>query len=196
MSVDTRSESEALASDLRDMWDQLEAIRRDAKALVSGLRPDQLAWRPAPDRWSIAECLDHLSRMAEVVMPSIDAGIANARARGWLRRGPYRPGPLQRWMLRATEPPPKVRVKVKGSLGPTPGRAPEECVSRFFSFQDEIQLRLASASDLDLGRIKIPSPVVSWIRYPLGFAFLFLLAHERRHLWQAWQVRRDPGFPK
>jgi len=195
MSVETRSQSEALASDLRDMWDQLEAIRRDAKALVSGLRPDQLAWRPAPDRWSIAECLDHLTRMAEAVMPSIDAGIANARARGWLRRGPYRPGPLQRWMLRGTEPPPKVRVRVKESLGPTAGRAPEECVARFFTAQDEIQLRLASASDLDLKRIKIPSPVVSWIRYPLGFAFLFLLAHERRHLWQAWQVRRDPGFP-
>lgn len=170
MSVPVETESGALAPDLRDMWDQLEAIRRDAKALVAGLRPDQLAWRPVPDRWSIAECLDHLTRMAEVVMPSIDAGIKNARARGWLRRGPYRPGPLQRWILRGTEPPPKVRVKVKESLGPTAGRDPEECVARFFTSQDEIQLRLASASDLDLKRIKIPSPVVSWIRYPLGFA--------------------------
>src|SRR5690606_41947961 len=124
MSVPVETESGALAPDLRDMWDQLEAIRRDAKALVAGLRPDQLAWRPAPDRWSIAECLDHLTRMAEAVMPSIDAGIAHARARGWLRRGPYPPGPLQRWMLRGPEPAAKVRVRVQASRGPPAGRAP------------------------------------------------------------------------
>jgi hypothetical protein len=29
----------------------------------------------------------------------------------------------------------------------------------------------------------------------LGPCFAFLAAHERRHLWQAWQVRKDPGFP-
>ena len=25
--------------------------------------------------------------------------------------------------------------------------------------------------------------------------FAFLVAHERRHLWQAWNVRRHPEFP-
>ncbi len=29
----------------------------------------------------------------------------------------------------------------------------------------------------------------------LGQWFAFLAAHERRHLWQAWQVRRHPEFP-
>ncbi|HEX6940794.1 MAG TPA: DinB family protein [Longimicrobiales bacterium] len=195
MSVPVRTESGALAPDLRDLWDQLEAIRRDAKTLVAGLRPDQLSWRPAPDRWSIAECLEHLSRTAEVAIPAIDARVADARARGWQRRGPYRPGPVERWMLRGMEPPPKVKFRVKKTLAPTTERDPEEAVTRFFRFQDEIQLRLAAASDLDLRRIKVPSPVVPWMRYRLGFAILFLLAHERRHLWQAWQVRRATGFP-
>src|SRR5688500_6631018 len=31
-----------------------------ARNAFSGLTPGQLNWKPSPDRWSIAQCLDHL----------------------------------------------------------------------------------------------------------------------------------------
>lgn len=195
MSASLDMEPGALAPELRDLSDQLEAIRRDAQALVEGLRSDQLAWRPAPGRWSIAECLEHLSRTAETMMPGIDAAIADARARGLTRRAPYRPGILERFVLKGTEPPPKAKMKAGKTLAPATDLDPAAAVARFFDFQDELARRIAASNDLDLSRIKVPSPVVSWLRYRLGFAFHFCLAHERRHLWQAWQVRRAEGFP-
>ena len=36
--------------------------------------------------------------------------------------------------------------------------------------------------DIDLARARVASPVVSWIRMPLGSAFEMTIAHERRHL--------------
>jgi hypothetical protein len=33
------------------------------------------------------------------------------------------------------------------------------------------------------------------VRLPLGAYFHFILAHDRRHLWQARQVRNAAGFP-
>jgi hypothetical protein len=51
--------------------------------------------------------------------------------------------------------------------------------------------RAESSRGLDLRRTKIPSPFASWMSYPLGFSFDLALAHERRHLWQAWQIRRQ-----
>ncbi len=32
-----------------------------ARELVSGLSNAQLNWKPAPEKWSIAQCLDHLT---------------------------------------------------------------------------------------------------------------------------------------
>jgi len=37
---------------------------------------------------------------------------------------------------------------------------------------------------------------VKSLKLGLGPCFAFLIAHERRHLWQAWQVRKDERFPR
>lgn len=188
-------ESQPLAPEVRDLYDQVEAVRRDARALVAGLRPDQLAWRAAPNRWSIADCLEHLTRTAEATFSGTAELIEAARARGFTRRKSYRPGLLERWMLAGMEPPPRHRLRVKATLAPMPDRDPGEAVARFMAAQDEVQERLRAVADLDLRRIRVRSPVFRWLRYRLGFAFAFLIAHERRHLWQARRVRDDPRFP-
>ena len=54
---------------------------------------------------------------------------------------------------------------------------------------------LRRADGLDLARVKVVSPFVRTMKLGLGPCFQFLLAHERRHLWQAWQVRNCDAFP-
>jgi hypothetical protein len=51
------------------------------------------------------------------------------------------------------------------------------------------------ANGVDLAKVKVPSPITSLIRYNLGMAFWIQTAHDRRHLWQAREVRNSPGFP-
>ena len=40
---------------------EAKKVSEDAKQLVAGLSEQQLNWKPGPDRWSIAQCLDHCS---------------------------------------------------------------------------------------------------------------------------------------
>jgi hypothetical protein len=40
------------------------------------------------------------------------------------------------------------------------------------------------------------SPFSKLLRFTLGQVFALNTAHGRRHLWQARQVRIDPGFPR
>ncbi len=47
--------------ELRSVHEELEAVKQQTAELVRGLSEEQLAWRPAPDKWSIADCLAHLN---------------------------------------------------------------------------------------------------------------------------------------
>src|SRR5688572_29003708 len=43
-------------------WEEaLRQIRIDSDALGDALSPAQFNWRPAPDKWSVGECFDHLA---------------------------------------------------------------------------------------------------------------------------------------
>ncbi len=47
----------------QDVAGQLESARAELIAAVSGLTEEQARTRPAPDRWSVLECLEHLTHV-------------------------------------------------------------------------------------------------------------------------------------
>jgi hypothetical protein len=61
----------------------------------------------------------------------------------------------------------------------------------FKTSQDQIRAFLRANADLDLTGVRFPNPFVKGLRFSLATGLNVLTAHERRHLWQAWAVRRD-----
>ena len=79
----------ALTREIDEFRRQFEQISADADALVTPLGNDQFTWKPASNKWSIAECLEHLNATARAYLPFIDEGIADA-----IRHGAYAEGPF------------------------------------------------------------------------------------------------------
>jgi hypothetical protein len=179
-----------LADDLR----QIEAIKAEARALVAALSEDQLNRRPGPKRWSVAQCLHHLNAI-RTILPAIDRTIEAAERRGLRSPGPFRYGWFARWSVRAMEPPPRFRMRTVTKLLPrdTPLRA-GDVLSEFLELREKLGERVRRSDGLDLKRAVVVSPVNRLVRLPLGAYFAFLLAHDRRHLWQARQVVVELGF--
>ena len=50
---------------LQTIVGETELLNDSARQLVTGLNDEQLNWKPAPDSWSIAQCLDHLAVTSE-----------------------------------------------------------------------------------------------------------------------------------
>lgn len=194
--ADTMSKGETLAGELEDYRRQFEAVRSDARSLVEGLTDAQFNWRQEPGRWSIAECLAHLNATGQMFLPAIDRQMKQARAAGMLSRGPYRHGLLGKLFLRTMEPPAKLKFKAPKLYTPMPEHLLAVIAPAFSSLQDQFVSRLREADGLDLGRVKVTSPANSFIKLTLGQTFAVLAAHERRHLWQARQVRQDANFPR
>ena len=185
----------ALTPEIDAFRAQFERLADEAEALVAPLSDAQFTWRPAPNAWSIALCIDHLNVTARLSLPMLDEGIADA-----IRQGLYGEGPFQYWWLarmfvRLQEPPLRFRLKAPAVFQPPPGRTRQEIMAAFRAYQVQYIDRLRQANGLDLARARARSAAASWISMPLGSGFAVMAAHERRHLWQARRVMDASGFP-
>jgi hypothetical protein len=194
MSASGTSPKHALLEELRDYYEQIENIQEDAQELTAPLNDTQFNWRPKPKQWSISECLAHLNIAVGLDLKLLLEEIERGRAAGLTGKGPFKYGSFSRWFVRFMDAPPKFRVSAPKVYLPKAGHLKEEVVPEFLSNHDRLLALLVKSNGLDLARIKVQSPAGP-IKFGLGQRFALLAAHDRRHLWQAWQVRKDPEFP-
>jgi hypothetical protein len=55
--------------------------------------------------------------------------------------------------------------------------------------QDNVRAFLHSHHDLDLASVRFANPFMPAARFSLATGLHIIVAHERRHLWQAWRAR-------
>jgi DinB superfamily len=184
----------ALVEELRDYYEQIENIEEDAQELTAPLDDTQFNWRPSPKQWSISECLAHLNVAAALDLPLLAEEIERGRAAGMTGHGPFRYGVVSRWFVGFMDAPPKFRVKAPKIYSPPAGFTRDKVVPEFLSIHQRLLELVAKANGLDLARIKVASPAGPF-KMSLGQRFALVAAHDRRHLWQAWQVRKHIDFP-
>jgi hypothetical protein len=177
-----------LSPEVDEFRKQFEQVSTDADALVSPLTDAQFSWQPAPDSWSVAQCIDHLNATARSYLPVLDEGVADAIRRGLYSPGPYAYNWIGRFSVWVMEPPVRLRTKTPKPFQPAESRPRHDIMAAFRAYQVQYIDRLRQASGLDLARARVASPVVRWLRLPLGSAFALMVAHEQRHLEQARRV--------
>jgi hypothetical protein len=171
--------------DLDALRAELSACSRRAQALCAGRDAAELARRPDPRRWSIAEQLEHLSLTTDAYLPLIDAAAVELERAGARSEGPYRTGLLVRAMLWYLEPPYRQRVPTTPPFEPAPGLDPAAALPRFLDLQRALDQRLARLRGFALDRPKVRSPFNARLRYGLWGALRLIPCHQRRHLWSA-----------
>ena len=179
---------------LQKCLDELETIESDLRALTDGLSETGLRWSPGSGAWSILHCLEHVNRTTEVYLPNIDAAIERGRRRKTIGGKSSRGTLLGSWLIESLEPPVKRRFKAPKTFQPLPD-PDRDAVGNFVRLRGELRERIGRSSGLDLGRIRLSSPAMKILRVSLGQAFRVLAAHDRRHLWQAHNVKRNEAFP-
>jgi hypothetical protein len=177
--------------DIAALEDGFDGIERDARALVTGLTEFAGAWRPDPDGWTVAECLDHLAIANHVYLGAMQPPAEEALARGARRRGPAHPGVLGRWFVRTLEPPVTSGSRRAAPEVIRPRHAPplDDATGQFLASHNEVRAFLRHYADIDLAGTRFANPFVRGIRFSLATGLHVIAAHERRHVWQAWRVR-------
>jgi hypothetical protein len=169
---------------------QFEEVKEAAKELTSGLTEAQFNWRPAPDQWSIEECLSHLTMVGQWEVTALERSIEEARSRGLTGKGPFQYGPIDRYIVHMSGPPVRLQMPAPKRFVPLHGQPVTAILPTFLHVQSQFLLNLDRAEGLDLARVKVPTPISRFLRMSLGMSFAQAAAHERRHIEQARKVRQ------
>jgi hypothetical protein len=181
-----------LPPDLQVFADALDAADAAADALAARVTDDEFFWQPdAGRRWSIALCLDHLAVANTVYGSAMREALDRARAAGWKRTGPARPGFFGRRFIASLEPPVKMRTSAPGKIAPRPVTSREEILHAYHQAHENIRRLLADAATIDVNRATFQNPLIGLVRVRVSTGFGVIAAHDRRHLWQAEQVEKE-----
>lgn len=171
-------------------------VSDEAQRLTAGLSDAQMNWKPAPDSWSIAQCLEHLAVTGEKWVPYLTAAITSGRER-WPTSAavPYLPSRIGGWLIRQVVPEAKRKVPAPKVFRPSEAGTIHDALNRFLQRQEAFLRFVRAADGLDYNKTRLRSPVTPLMRYSLADAFVVAVVHCQRHLAQAKRVKEMPGFP-
>jgi hypothetical protein len=195
MPLPPRTNVKVLNPEVERLLFQEKVITEELEGLMDGLSEPQFQWTPQPGTWSMGQCIDHLNATDRTFLSNIEAAIAKGRAAGMVGEGPYTYGFFSRLMHRMTIPPVKRRFPAPAMFRPGMNKNKAAVLMEWKTNHERMKAVMESANGLDMQRIKVQSPASKLVKVNLGMAFWILTAHEKRHLWQARNVRNNLGFP-
>ena len=165
----------------------LEQTRDGVVESVKGLSEAQMKFKAAPERWSVAETLEHIAKAEDFIFQNVTDQVMKAPA-----------GPAGRdtakidAMVLAMIPDRSHKAQAPPPLVPTSSWTPAESLDHFLKSRAKTIAFLESTPDLrehaadsPLGQ---PLDAYEWL--------LFIAAHSERHTKQILEVKADPAFPK
>jgi hypothetical protein len=154
----------------------LEKTRESYLHAARSLSRDQLQYKPAPDRWSVAEALEHII-IVKTVQQAPNASPNAIEDEFLVRRVAGRVD----------------RFKGPDMLMPT-GQWPVHQLPEEFEAVRRRSFEFTASTKAELRQHGFPHPILGELNC---YQWLLLIpAHCERHLAQAAEVMAEPGFPR
>ena len=174
-------------SDREQALRYLDETRNGVIEATKGLSEAQWKFKPAPDRWSIAEIVEHIALGEDFLLHTLREELPKAPAAAADRD----PREVDAQIL-SFIPDRSEKYKAPPFLIPTGRWTPQQALEHFLASRAETAAFLKSSNDLRGPLVFLPQlgkPVdgYEWI--------LTASAHSDRHTRQILEVKADPGFP-
>jgi len=166
----------------------LAASRERLVEIVVGLSKEQQRFRPAADRWSVADCVEHVSIVEKAVLKRIQVLVLDPP------QPPAQPEGTPDDVVLSRVPSRSTRRTAPPEARPARRWTDFDALLRQFEAARERSLRFVAVTQGDLRSHYFAHPYLGeldcyqWL--------LFLGAHAERHARQAEEVTADPDFPR
>ena len=159
--------------------------RHGVTEAVKGLSEAQWRFKPTPDRWSVAEIVEHLALTEGVILDILKRMPQAAAAPAGRDLKAVDASLVSKMVDRST------KAQAPAEIVPGGHMAPREALDQYLSLRAEVTDLLRTGTDLR-GHV-VPHPLFGpldsyeWI--------LAVAAHSERHTKQILEVKGDPRFP-
>ncbi len=168
----------------------LHASRKLFLDAVEGLSEAQWKFKPAPDRWSIAECAEHIVLTEDAIFQLVTEKILKSPpATGAPRATRADDEQLIRMLKDRSQ-----RAQAPEFLRPSGKWPTKESLIEHFKQSRDRTIAFVEATQEDLRAHMAPHPVREHMD---AYQWLLLLAaHAERHTAQIEEIKADPKFPR
>jgi uncharacterized membrane protein YecN with MAPEG domain len=164
-------------------------VRRVAQERFRPLNEEQLNRGPAPGKWSVGQCLEHLNIIGGLYLPVMNQRLRRALERGTQPAEYVKHGYFGRRLTEAMRVPAREKpLKTPQQFAPSGSRLPRTVVEVFLRQLDDLDHQLQQARKVNANAVRIPNAIVPLLRLRLTDQFEFLIAHLQRHIAQAERV--------
>jgi hypothetical protein len=184
-----------LTAKLPDLITEANNIAAETKSTFGPLTAAQLNWKPSAERWSVAQCFEHLVTSNKGFFPRVDGVIAGIKPTFW-QRMPVIPGLAGKLLIKSLDPKSTRKIKAPKKFQPAQSDISAAVLDDFVDQQGKIVEKMKATEHLDLDKIIITSPVAAAITYSMMDAYRVIVVHERRHFEQARRVTEEAAFPR
>lgn len=187
--------AEPLSKGERDQaMSHLHATRKQVLDLIQSVSEAQWKFKAAPDRWSIAECAEHITETENMLRGLIQQSAKKLpvdeakRAARTAKRADSAQAVLKQMTDRTQ------RASAPGEIRPTGRFATKEALIKTFNERRDETIRYVETTGDDLrGRFFQMGPGREMDLYEM---ILMISGHAERHLLQMKEVTAAPGYPK
>ena len=164
-------------------------VRRVTQERFRPLSEDQLNRGPAPGKWSVGQCLEHLNIIGGLYLPVMNQRLRRAQERGTQPAELVKHGYFGKRLTAAMQMPAREKpLKTPQQFAPSGSRLPRTVVEVFLRQLDDLSHQLQVARNINANAVRIPNAIIPLLRLRLTDQFAFLIAHLQRHVAQAERV--------
>lgn len=155
--------------------------------------------QPGPGEWSAMQCLAHLNLYGDYYLPAIEKVINDAKQQQLQPTAVFKPGILGNYFTNMMTPredgKPAKKMKAFKNYNPESTADSDAVIAKFIEQQEKLLALLEESKLVDLNKCKVPVSIAQYIKLKLGDVFMFLIAHNYRHVLQAERALQHAGMP-
>jgi uncharacterized damage-inducible protein DinB len=171
-----------------EIFDHIDGTRERLLRAVEGLSEEQQGFRPAPDRWSVAQLCEHLSIVEGNVAGLLGRVLGKAEESG-AEGAAFAPVSVEEFVERTRD----VKLNAPESVRPADSRPLADSVAALRGSRAALHALRPALERADGHALRFPHP--AWGPLNLYQWLLFVAAHESRHLAQIEALKAAMNAP-
>jgi hypothetical protein len=163
--------------------------------LITGMTDEQWHFKQNPDRWSVAECVEHIVRGEQVILGAIEATMAGPRDPEWFSRTNGKNAMVRQSVLTRSPGGAGSPFKAPYEVSPTEKWDRAHGIAEFYTSHGAVRAYVETMPRaIKDHTFENPFPQIGWLNVHDWLTLTAL--HIRRHSMQIAEVQQDPKYPK